>query len=390
MFSDPLIQQSDLSVDDNIKLASSRAYTLSLRPQIVYARSAFLPTLVSSQIHSQLEFLAVGSWWVLRENQLHKIPSTREDVFNDDMLSMRDKRSLMKFLRFVLQEESDTPAEAPEPSHDLTLQQTLEKYKIPPSLQAPILALALSPRPAQETKSDEAVLRIRRHLQSVGYFGPGFGAVIAKYGGNAEISQVACRAQAVGGGVYLLGHGIKAISTPEVAEPASDESNLTHVILSDGTSIRAKQVVGGIDDVPSTETTASTSGNLEPLITLQSISIVSDGLKSLFPPTSESGPVPAAAVVLVEQSSTTSQSPIYLQIHTEDTGECPSGQCKQLLFLFPCLCSRMNKPYEYLSTLAEAYAVADNSTSDKLNGTIHHTPISSHLPLKLTLTDGFT
>ena len=38
VFSDPQIQQADASADDNTaKLASSRAYTLSLRPQIVYA-----------------------------------------------------------------------------------------------------------------------------------------------------------------------------------------------------------------------------------------------------------------------------------------------------------------------------------------------------------------
>ncbi|KAK5240377.1 Rab proteins geranylgeranyltransferase component A, partial [Exophiala xenobiotica] len=186
-------------------LGPSRSYTLSLNPQIIYAQSKFLPSLVSSRIHNQLEFLAVGSWWVQRDGCIHKIPSTREDVFNDESLSMKDKRGLMKFLRYVLQEEGESATD-PEDEGDMSLQAAFDtKFKVPASLHAPLLALALSSVPASSIPFRKALARIRRHMRSMGYFGPGFGAVIAKYGGNSEISQVACRAAAVGGGVYLLG-----------------------------------------------------------------------------------------------------------------------------------------------------------------------------------------
>jgi hypothetical protein len=91
-------------------------------------------------------------------------------------------------------------------------------------------------------------------------------------------------------------------------------------------------VVGGADDLPNT-TSFSTSAQ-EEHSTLQSISIVASPLKELFPPTSESGPVPAAAIVLVEQSTESQQPPVYLQVHSEDTGECPSGQCKSHVFFY--------------------------------------------------------
>ncbi|RMD43479.1 hypothetical protein DV735_g1633, partial [Chaetothyriales sp. CBS 134920] len=232
-------------------LSPSRAYTLSLNPQIVYAQSRFLPALVSSQIHSQLEFQAVGSWWMHRDGKLQKIPGTREDLFNDDSLSVRDKRSLMKFLRYVLQEDdtqNDGPAEAPAPS---LLADALEtRFKVPVALQAPIVALALSAQSAATTDLSYATTRIRRHMRSVGYFGPGFGAVLAKYGGNAEISQVACRAQAVGGGVYLLGTGLKAIHTPSTTSQESAEpSSLTKVELSDGTEIQARWLDETLDQI---------------------------------------------------------------------------------------------------------------------------------------------
>jgi Rab proteins geranylgeranyltransferase component A len=259
---------------------------------------------------------------VLRGDSLHKIPSSREDVFSDDSLSMREKRALMKFLRFVLQpEQREQSAETPPGPQNLK-QALEERFNVPESMQAPILALALASEPANATDFDNALQRVSRHMRSIGYFGPGFGAVIAKYGGNAEIAQVACRAQAVGGGVYLLGQGIENI---ESSEPSSD-NRLLRVTLSDGTSLRTHRVAGSIDDLPGTHLVSQTS-HVE---ILHSISIVSDPLKSLFPQTSENGPVPAAAIVLVENMMEPGAAPVYLQVHSEDTGECPAGQCESM------------------------------------------------------------
>jgi Rab proteins geranylgeranyltransferase component A len=257
----------------------------------------------------------VGTWWVLRDGELHKIPSTREDVFGDDTLTVKDKRSLMKFLRFVLQDTDETIDQ----QHSLL--ESLESFKVPPALHAPVLALALSRHPANAIDSSTAIARIRRHLQSVGYFGPGFGAVVAKYGGTSEVAQVACRAQAVGGGVYLLGHSIELAESSHVdSEPNSTSEPPVNLQLSDGTNLRARWVIGGIEDLPRDKK----GGIGITKHTLNLIAVLSDPLKALFPPTSEIGPVPAAAIVMFE----TERGPIYLQVHSEDTGECPAGQCE--------------------------------------------------------------
>jgi Rab proteins geranylgeranyltransferase component A len=329
------------------QLAPSRSYNLSINAQIIYAQSAFLPTLVSSRIHTQLEFLAVGSWWVLRGGQVHKIPSIREDVFNDESLSMKDKRGLMKFLRYVLQEETTAPV--PEDvDTEISLEAAMStKFKIPESLQAPLLALALSPLAARSIPFEKALARIRRHMRSMGYFGPGFGAVIPKYGGNCEISQVACRAQAVGGGIYLLGHGLARVQSE--AHGVEDDA-LVQSTLSDGTSIRSQYVAGSFDEISAHE---ETQGRQEPSSnTWKSISVIGNPLSSLFPATSENGPNPAVAIVLVDENSDPNNNPIYLQVHSEDTGECPAGQCKS--FYSPCRSSFHDDPTtEYLSTLPE-------------------------------------
>ena len=109
------------------ELGFSRAYSLSLSPQLIYTRSNLLPALVSSKVYRQLEFLAVGSWWIYehglpREDgnnedterseatpltgALKRIPGGREDVFADKSIDLRSTRSLMKFLKLATDTEA--------------------------------------------------------------------------------------------------------------------------------------------------------------------------------------------------------------------------------------------------------------------------------------------
>lgn len=275
---------------------------------------------MSSQIHTQLEFQAVGPFFVLADSKLQKIPSNREDVFADDTLSIRDKRKLMNLLRYVVedQEQSATPGDQPD-----DLQTRLQnQFKLPVNLIAPVQALSLSTDMPRNTSFDFAVAKLKRHLMSMGYFGPGLAAVIAKYGGNAEVAQVACRAGAVGGFVYLLGHGLT--SAHEI------EDELLEVNLTEGTKIKAQYVVGTKDDLPLELMKDNSTSNSTTRIA-HNVSIVLSTLQHLFATTSESSNTPAVVIILVSDDA--NKPPIYLQVHSEDTGECPAGQCKSHPFV---------------------------------------------------------
>jgi RAB protein geranylgeranyltransferase component A len=304
----------------------------------VYARSPLLQHLVSSRVYRQLEFLAVGSWWVYakdtadetsvtdgsaRPGKLLKVPNGREDVFQDHDLDFKAKRALMKFLRFIGEYEEQTEVweehgQQPFPTF------LSEQFKVPASLQGPLLALTLSPTPSHETTTEYALPRIARHLRSIGVFGAGFGAVIPKWGGLAEISQVSCRACAVGGGVYVLGKGLYSASeeSTEVTESG------TKLRLKDGEVITAKWIIGG-----STSTAPKDSY-------CRSIAIVSSALKPLFPPIAEEAPAPASAVVVFPSGTLTLDTeaknlpPVQIFVHSSDTGECPTGQSKYI-FIIP-------------------------------------------------------
>lgn len=341
-------------------LSSSRAYSLALSPQLLYARSSLLGYLVSSRVYRQLDFLAVGSWWVYTTNmsavdstvseettpsgKLLRVPNGREDVFQDHDLDFKAKRALMKFLRFISEYEEQT-----ETWHDRRQQPfsafLSEQFKVPSSLQGPLMALALSPNTSETTTTEYALPRIARHLRSIGVFGTGFGAVIPKWGGLSELTQVSCRACAVGGGVYVLG---KDLATTSDSTLETTETGVK-LSLKDGEAVTAKWVVGG-----NTLTAAEDSIS-------RSITIVSSTLTHLFPPIAEDAPAPAAAVVVFPSGSLVKESvagglpPVHIMVHSSDTGECPAGQSKHNPFFPPHNAVMMIKPYEYLSTLSEIY-----------------------------------
>ncbi|OAL73733.1 rab geranylgeranyl transferase escort protein [Trichophyton violaceum] len=305
-FESASISRPAVSDGEDDELSFSRAYTLSLSPHLLFSQSRFLPSLVSSRVYRQLEFQAVGSWWIYQHStgseansqpaRLQRVPSSREDVFSDETMSMKSKRSLMKLLRQLMQQGNDQENEAEsEVAQNMQFQELLEtKYRIPSDLFDPLLSLSLSLKSMDTTDSMDAIPNIKRHLSSIGVFGPGFGAVLAKWGGGAEFSQAACRACAVGGGIYALGKEIKKVD--EITE--GSESEKLHIYLTDDESVKSRYVVGSGWDLPEQIQRERTS---------------------------ENGPVPAGAVITIP--SRNSDPPTYLLVHSSDTGECPTNQC---------------------------------------------------------------
>lgn len=326
--------------DAGSKLGFSRAYSLALAPQLIYSRSALLPTLVSSKIYRQLEFLAVGAWWIyessaaeevgegMRKGVLRKIPGGREDVFADKSIDLKAKRGLMKFLRFVA--DVDAQMQVLEKWGDRSFEEFLtDQFAIPSKLQSTLHALTLSPRAPRNTSTSYALPRMSRHLASIGMFGPGFGSVIPKWGGLAEVAQVSCRAGAVGGGVYMLGRAIQACSTETSGDVEMGPT--LKLTLCGGETVKTRWAVGNEKDLP----TKGKRDTPPSSCTSRSISIVASTLSTLFPPIADGAPPSACAVVVFPAGSLRFadediENPIYLMIHSSETGECPSEQCELL------------------------------------------------------------
>lgn len=310
-------------------LSFSRAYSLDLAPQIIYARSTLLPQLVSSKAFRQLEFLAVGSFYIYSPSSaaqarptLNRIPSTREDVFITTSIPPRSKRFLMKFIKFALDYQAEPQAEIWKPNANQPLVTFLEShFNLDSDLQAYLIALTLS---LDGKISVEAGLAsIHRHLTSIGVFGPGFAAVYPKWGGLSEVAQVGCRAAAVGGATYMLATSVSHYR-PSTRSPQDAKSAL-EVTLSNGLVLQAGALVKNADRPPDAPTSIS-----------RLMAIVNSDLTSLFESASEAAPTPCLAIVsfpprsitLRDATTTTNDVPLYALVLSSLSGQCPAGQCE--------------------------------------------------------------
>ena len=298
-------------------------------------------------MYKQLEFLAVGCWWIYEGSEvptenappgrpdsasnisLRKIPSSREDVVNDNSIDLRSKRSVMRFLQLAADPEQ-CDATVQDCGSILFKDFLSSRFKISDILQAPFHALTLSPNHPSETTVAFALPAIHRHLTSIGLFGPGFGSVVPKWGGLAEIAQIGCRACAVGGGVYVLDKTVEndtAVAKTDAGENPKAELALR---LSGGESITAHHLLDGskYDEV------SEKDENVQYSIMARSIGIISSQLDHLFPPSIDGGAPAAVAVVvfpsgslgIAEDPPSLDTPPVHLMVHSSDTGECPAGQ----------------------------------------------------------------
>lgn len=331
---------------------------MSLSPQIIYSRSELLAGLVASKVYRQLEFLALGSWWVygtplpidpaadhdasdradvtprLGIGKLKRVPSSREDVFADTSIDLKGKRSLMKFLKFVgdYENQSDTW----EPHAAVPFSNFLKsQFALDADLQAPLLAISMSSDIDQRSTTAFAVPRVARHLRSMGLFGPGFGAVIPKWGGGAEIAQVACRAAAVGGTTYMLDNDVARITKQGNSEGIG---GIVEAELQRGEKVKSRWIVrSGHESLQSAQTKALGPDSTSETPIFRSISVVSSSLTALFPSIAEGAPQPAGAVVVFPSGSLATDTsihssaqlpPVHIIVHSSDTGECAAGQCE--------------------------------------------------------------
>ncbi|KAK3363364.1 GDP dissociation inhibitor [Lasiosphaeria hispida] len=303
--------------DGNTGLSFPRAYSLALSPQLIHARSKLLSQLVSSRAYRQVEFLAVGSFFIFKPStssgqkpSLVRIPSTREDVFSTTAIPTKAKRGLMKFLKFVLNYDSEQRLATWQPYADGPLTDFLQwEFKMDAELQTYILTLTLSLDGLITTR--DGLSTIYRHLTSMGVFGPGFAAVYPKWGGISEIAQVACRAGAVGGAVYMLATGIQEIET------SGDNIELR---LTSGDKVKTRLLVRNDEN-------AEVGNGVSRLA-----AVVGSPLKPLFEALVEGAPLPAVAVISFPAGSLLTTAgkaygyPVYVFAHSSDTGECPVGQ----------------------------------------------------------------
>lgn len=187
-------------------LFRSRDYGIDLSPRIMFAQLDFLALLIKSRVYKYLEFQSLSNFHVFEnDNFKSKISNTtKEEIFTDKSLTLATKRSLMKFLKFVLQDNNDPAKKQLLLDNSKTqIEDFLEtqfNLKLP---QVDELIYSIGLVNKKNTRTPEAIARIKRFLISFDVYGS-FPVMVLKFGGPGEISQGFCRSAAVAGATYKL------------------------------------------------------------------------------------------------------------------------------------------------------------------------------------------
>jgi len=76
----------------------SNTFSVDLAPRLLFGRSDLVDVLVESGVSRYLEFQGLKSARVLSSQGLVSVPLTKSDIFQDPVLSLPEKRALMRFI----------------------------------------------------------------------------------------------------------------------------------------------------------------------------------------------------------------------------------------------------------------------------------------------------
>lgn len=295
---------------------NSKDYGIDLTPRVVFSQLDLLALLIKSRVYKYLEFQSLLNFHVFEnDNFKSKISNTtKEHIFTDQLLSLTTKRLLMKFLKFVLQDNND-----PEKKQLL-----LDSSQVPiedflansfglklPQLDELIYLIGLANRSG--TRTPEAVARIKRFLVSFDVYG-NFPVMVSKYGGPGEISQGFCRSAAVAGTTYKLDTTL-----------VDFDPQLKIAKFSDGSLVKIQEkVVAAPTQVPKFLATSykEASEKLQPFTVTRLTTIVRKDCKEWMSENESS----AVVVFPPESLPTHNVHTVQVVIQNGGSGVCPEGQ----------------------------------------------------------------
>lgn len=264
---------------------SSSSFSVDLVPRLLFGRSELVDVLVESGVSRYLEFQGLKSARVLTRQGLMSVPLTKSEIFQDPVLTLSEKRTLMRFMTSLtpfagsLAFESPAqlgvdqarkvpgPAEAAFEGADMAepWHVFLEKQKLSPRLQDFIIYAIclwdwLPPATAEGDSrlyngqpdckglflsASEGLKRLGEFISSLGMHGRGTGMpLLYPMYGVAEMAQGFTRMCALHGGTYALRTSVTALLASEEEDGSWSAKGL---VTQRGEVIRAGSIITSSD-----------------------------------------------------------------------------------------------------------------------------------------------
>lgn len=229
----------------------SKQFIIDLHPHLIYSRGPMVDLLLRSKNTEYFLFAAVDHTLWMFDGELRRVPISKSDIFKNEMISLKDKRALMKFVHNILGEEGDKFASLPSNTNrspsilQSTFKANLESADLPNHLKNmlmyPIANCFHSQKdPEFAVGSEEAIEILKLVMLSSRRFGDG--CFLYPLYGISGVPEMLCRKCAVNGGTYLLNFAVDGIV---------HEDGKVKGVSANGQIIKSENVLIDSDLIPS-------------------------------------------------------------------------------------------------------------------------------------------
>ncbi|ULT98441.1 hypothetical protein L5515_002956 [Caenorhabditis briggsae] len=226
------------------EMGQMRRFSIDLVPKILVSKGNMVQTLCDSQVSHYAEFKLVNRQLCPTQDKntensakimLNPVPCSKGEIFQSSVLSILEKRALMKFITFCTQWSTKPTEEGRQLLGDYSdrpFSEFLAQMGVAETLQSFIINTIgiLQPNPTAMS----GMLASCEFMDSVGHFGPS--PFLFPLYGCGELSQCFCRLAAVFGSLYCLGRPVQALVRENdriTAIIANNERiNCRHVVMS--------------------------------------------------------------------------------------------------------------------------------------------------------------
>ena len=214
-----------------------RNLNIDITPKVLFSRGSLVEALITANISHYAEFKVISRILTLMSGQVEEVPCSRADVFSSKIITVVEKRVLMKFLTFCLDYEQHP--EQYEAFTEKPYLEFLQSHRLTPNLQHFVVHAIAMVKP--DTLTCDGLRATQSFLQSLNRYGNT--PFIWPLYGAGELPQAFCRMCAVFGGLYCLRRGVSAVAVSE------DTKQCTGVI-SKGQYLKCKWVISEFSYLP--------------------------------------------------------------------------------------------------------------------------------------------
>lgn len=249
---------SDVETSGTVPEPARRFTVDMVGPRVLYCADEAVDLLLRSGGSHHVEFKSVeGGSLLYWEGCLYPVPDSRQAIFKDTTLKLKEKNILFRFFKLVQAHiaaasassdetgQGDASTKIPEEDLDLPFVEFLKKQGLPPKMRAVVLyAIAMvdydqdGADPCDKlTTTREGIQTIALYSSSIGRFANAEGAFIYPMYGHAELPQAFCRCAAVKGALYVLRMPVVALLMDE------EKKHFLGARLASGQDILCQQLI---------------------------------------------------------------------------------------------------------------------------------------------------